>query len=106
MEPHARPTKALEDGHRAAATVRNAGLSGRVPQKADHRAQVHSYDRTAQVVIPGEPVAQAMRQTQDSDPVPPALPRSFLPFFLPPFTFCNPAILQSCNYCDPAITAT
>ena len=72
MEPHARalhcehasitnagrehsdssPAEALNDGHRAAATVPDARLAGQITQEAEDRAHVHADDRAAPVVIP------------------------------------------------------
>ena len=62
------PAKSLDDGHRAAATVHDAGLSGHVAQEPEDRTHVHPNDSAAQVVIPGQLVAQTRRHTQDPLP--------------------------------------
>ena len=63
-----RPAKTLHAGHRAAAAVDDAGLAGDMAQEAEDRAHVHPHHRAAQVVIPGQHVAQARRQAQDPLP--------------------------------------
>ena len=56
--------ESLDDGHGAAATIHDAGLSGYVTQEAEDSAHIDADDRAAQVVIPGQLVAKTMRQTQ------------------------------------------
>ena len=60
-----RAAKTLNNGHRAAAPVHDPGRPRLAPQEAEHRARERPHHRAAQVVIPGQPVAQAMRQAQD-----------------------------------------
>ena len=62
------PAESLDDGHRAAATVHDAGLSGHVAHEPENRTHVHAADGAAEVVIPGQLVAQARRHTQDPLP--------------------------------------
>ena len=60
-----RSAKALDDDHRPAPAVPDPSLTRPVAQEAEHRPHARADHRAAQVVVPGESVAQAMREAQD-----------------------------------------
>ena len=59
-----RRAKALHDGDRSAATVGDAGPPGPAPQEPEHRAQENGHDGPAEVMVPGQEVADTERQAQ------------------------------------------
>jgi len=60
-----RPPEPLHDGHRATAPVHHPGRPRLTPQEAEDRSHERPRHPTAQVVIPGESVAQTMREAQN-----------------------------------------
>jgi hypothetical protein len=58
------PTEPLDDGHGAPAPIHHVVPARAAAQPAQHRAQVDRDDRSAQIVVPRQPIAQAIRQTQ------------------------------------------
>ena len=60
-----RSAKTLDDDHRPAPAVPDPSLTRPVAQEAEHRSHARADHRAAQVVIPGEPVTQTMREAQD-----------------------------------------
>jgi hypothetical protein len=60
-----RTAEALHDRHRAIAAIRDALSPGAASQEPEHHPQRDADDSATQRVIPGEQVAQPMRQAQD-----------------------------------------
>jgi hypothetical protein len=60
-----RATKALNDGDRTAPAVGDAVTPRAAAQESEHRPEIHRHDRQTEIVIPGEEIAQPMRQAQD-----------------------------------------
>ena len=60
-----RAPESLHDGHSAAAPVPDAGVPRAAPKKPEDCPHGTPHDGTAQGVIPGQPVAEAVRQAED-----------------------------------------
>jgi hypothetical protein len=54
----------LDNNHRAATTIRDAAVAGAGAQAAEHRADEHSDDGAAQVVVPRQVVPHAVWQAE------------------------------------------
>ena len=63
-----RPAEPLKDGHRTPTTIGHIVQLCTTTQPPQHRTHEDGDDRATQVVIPRQPVAQAIRQTQDPLP--------------------------------------
>jgi len=63
-----RPAEPLENGHRTPTTIGHIVQLCTTTQPTQHRTHVDGDDGTAQVVVPRQPIAQAIRQTQDPLP--------------------------------------
>jgi len=59
-----RPPKSLHDGDRAAAPVSHAGVPCPTPVEPEDRSQGSAHDGAAEVVVPGQPVTEAVREAQ------------------------------------------
>ena len=59
-----RPAEALDHGHRTPAAILHAAIARAGPQHAEHRAEEHGHDRPAEIVVPREHMAEAVRQAQ------------------------------------------
>jgi hypothetical protein len=58
-----RPAEPLDHGHRAPARLREARGTPLLAQQAEHGAKEHGGHPAAQVVVPGQPLPQPVRQT-------------------------------------------
>jgi hypothetical protein len=63
-----RPSEPLHDRDRATATVRHAVPACAGAQGAEHRAEERGDHRAAQIVVPRQPIAHAIRQAEDPLP--------------------------------------
>ena len=59
-----RRAEPLDDRHRPAAAIPHAGAGGLPPQNVEHGTHIHSNDRPAQRVVPGQQVPNPIGQTQ------------------------------------------
>ncbi len=68
-----RAPESLHDGDRAAPPVGDPRVPRLAPQKTEDRSQGAPHDGAAEIVIPGQPIAEAVGQTQH--PLPHRHPR-------------------------------